>query len=59
MGHHLLAQVEELYNSTPPALPPDEVELRRNWSKMLERIATGDIKAHYRRAWLLHTLLEN
>ncbi|PAX52667.1 nucleotidyltransferase domain-containing protein [Brunnivagina elsteri] len=60
IGHQLLAKVAALYASTPPALQPNEIELRRIWLyKMLERIATGDIEANYRGVWLLYALLED
>ena len=62
-GRQLLARVEELFTAGPKALPPDELELRRTWSrKMLERIHQGgseDVIANYRRVWLLFTLLED
>lgn len=63
LGRQLLARVEELFRAGPKALPPDELELRRTWSrKMLERLHEGgteDVHANYRRAWLLFTLLED
>jgi uncharacterized protein len=60
MGDELLAKVEALYASTPVALQPNEIELRRIWSdKMLERITQGDIEGNYRRVWLLYALLED
>lgn len=63
LGRQLLARVEELFAAGPKTLPPEELELRRTWSrKMLERIHQGGIEddyANYRRAWLLFTLLED
>ena len=42
------------------SLPDDEIQTRRVWAhKMLERIAVGDIEAHYRRSWLHEALLSD
>ncbi len=59
-GHDLLAQAEEIFKASPVRLSSAKIELRRSWSyKMLERIYQDDIKANYRRAWLLFAVLED
>jgi hypothetical protein len=53
-------KVDALHAAGPVPLSPDEIEARRNWyGKMLDRIARGDIEAHYRRAWMLTAALED
>lgn len=47
LGRQLLAKVEDLFTAGPLALPPDELELRRTWSrKMLERIHQGVLRMY-------------
>jgi predicted nucleotidyltransferase len=56
----LLERIDALDQSGPPQLPEGEDEMVRVWhSKMLERIARGDLEAKYRRVELLSQALEN
>lgn len=49
-----------LFEQGPPALPADEISARTTWDwKMLARMERGDAEGHYRRAWLLTSLLED
>lgn len=55
-----LAGLEAIYQVGPPALPPEDALVRQQWAeKMLGRIGRGDVEGHYRRAWLLMSLLED
>jgi len=55
----LLKRIAAFEAKGPPAMAPDEEEMLRVWhSKMLARIARGDLEAKYRRAWLLFESLE-
>ena len=56
----LLERVDALDQKGPPLLPEGEGEMVRVWySKMLERIARGDLEAKYRRVELLFQGLED
>ena len=56
----LLERVNLLYRQGPPPLPEGEDEMVRVWyTKMLVRIARGDLQSKYRRIELLYQALEN
>jgi len=56
----LLERVELLDQKGPPPLPEGEDEMVRVWyTKMLVRIARGDLEAKYRRLELLFQALDN
>lgn len=49
-----------LFVQGPPTLPADEISARTTWAwKMAARMERGDAEGHYRRAWLLTSLLED
>lgn len=55
-----LQGLQALFAQGPPALPADEARARRSWAwKMVARMERGDAEGHYRRAWLLTSLLED
>lgn len=55
-----LQGLEALFAQGPAALPPDEISARKAWAwKMVARLERGDAEGHYRRAWLLTSLLED
>lgn len=57
---HFLQGLQALFAQGPPALPADEAGARRSWAwKMMARMERGDAEGHYRRAWLLTSLLED
>lgn len=59
-GRKLLARLDEIHARGPDPLPADELAARRAWAwKMLDRASREDVEGHYRRAWLLTTLLEH
>ncbi len=56
----LIERVHALDQGGPPLLPDGEEEMVRVWySKMLARIARGDLESKYRRVELLFQALEN
>jgi len=60
IGARLFARLDEVYAKGPPALPADEAAARRAWArKMVGRARRGDLEGHYRRVWLLTSLLED
>lgn len=59
-GTRFLKQLKKAVKKPAPKLSADEFQIRRVWAhKMLERIAVGDIEAHYRRSWLHEALLSD
>jgi hypothetical protein len=57
-GSHLLAGLQELYDSGPKLLRPDEIEALVVWHRQaLVRIKGGDIQGNLRRAELIPALL--
>jgi hypothetical protein len=59
-GAAFLARLDEIFAAGPNSLRADEIAALRNWSwKMLDRATRNDVEAHFRRAWLLTTQLEN
>lgn len=56
----LLSAVDALLLRGPPPLADDELQMRRVWArKTAARARRGDVEAHYRRHWLLFSLLED
>lgn len=59
-GQRLLKRVGKLFATDPAMLSANKVQLRcTSFRKMLKGISLGDIKADYRRVWLLYALLED
>ncbi len=59
-AHRFLDGLGALFAQGPPALPADEISARRAWAwKMVARMERRDAEGHYRRAWLLTSLLED
>lgn len=55
-----LARLDQKHAVGPEPLADDERDARRVWiGKMLVRISRGDAEGHYRRVWLLTSLLED
>jgi len=59
-GADFLRGLEAVHRKGPPRCDEDEIKVRKAWAwKMLDRLGRGDVEAHYRRAWLLTSQLEN
>jgi predicted nucleotidyltransferase len=59
-GSALLAKIEDEVAKPTQPLSADEREHRATWmKKMVSRAARGDVEGHYRRHWLLYSLLED
>lgn len=59
-AEQFLQRLEALFIQGPLALPADEISARKTWAwKMVARMERGDAEGHYRRAWLLTSLLED
>ena len=55
-----LQGLDTIFTQGPPALAADEANARISWAwKMLARMERGDAEGHYRRVWLLTSLLED